>query len=242
MGKSVAACWLAPGSDWVWHRKPFYSFWFVLDCAVWIRGQKYIHLQDPESGNAAQWHHTSDIFIRQSIKLLCNIKKCQWCHWHACTLCLCMSACNYAVSLCLFESADLKLTSPDYWKSEGLWLQSVLSLKRLLVCGGHKQERRNLNHIIIHWKTVMSFPRSNTLVFFSRFSISLVPHWSLWIVVSLWWSLTKQWLLAQVSAAYAGFPGFLLYLIAHHICDKWCQKPQWREIQLSKIYWLQRHS
>lgn len=37
-----------------------------------------------------------------------------WCHWHACTLCLCVSACNYAVSLCLFESADLKLTSPDY--------------------------------------------------------------------------------------------------------------------------------
>lgn len=77
-----------------------------------------------------------------------------------------------------------------------------------------------------------NFPDSILWGFFlSHFSISPSPRWSLEIAVSLRWSLTKQWLLARVSVACVGFPGFLLYLIAHHTCDKWRQKPQWREVQ-----------
>lgn len=56
--------------------------------------------------------------------------------------------------------------------------------------------------------------------FYGHFSIAPSPRWSLSIVVSLRRGLTKQWLLARGSVACVGFPGFLLYLIAHHICDK----------------------
>lgn len=122
-------------------------------------------------------------------------------------------------------------------------MQSTLSLKRLLACGGQaRMSQLNPHHHLLENSEVISQIPFFEAFFFSHFSISPSPRWSLEIVVSMRWSLTKQWLLAWVSVACVGFPGFLLYLIAHHICDKWRQKPQWREVQRSMIYWLQRNS
>lgn len=141
----------------------------------------------------------------------------------------------------LSSSADWGLTSPDDG-SQGRLTQSALSTEALVSLRWTSEIpplKPRPHHSLENGEVISQIP---FFPFYGHFSIALSPCWSLLIVVTSRWGLTKQELLAQGSVACVGFPGFLLYPIAHHICDKWRQKPQRREVQLSVIYWLQKNS
>lgn len=97
------------------------------------------------------------------------------CHWHARTLRLNVFTFNHIVFL-FVSSADWRLFPSDY-ESQGLLMQSMLSLKRLLACGGQaRMPQLNPHHHSLENSEVISqIPFFGAFFLKSFFNFSCAP-------------------------------------------------------------------